>query len=60
MGYPFFFGGYSSSSSHKEAITKEFSSNSEMSIQIGMSVVKVQIGREWFNPGVFFADRGYV
>jgi len=52
-GVSFFFGGYSSSSSHKEAITKEFSSNSEMSIQIGMSVVKVQIGREWFNPGVF-------
>ncbi|MEC1178989.1 hypothetical protein P9B03_10885 [Metasolibacillus meyeri] len=52
-GVSFFFGGYSSSSSHKEAINKAFSSSSDMSIQIGMSVAKVQIGREWFNPGVF-------
>ena len=52
-GGSFFFGGYSSSSSHQKAITEAFSSSSEMSIQIGMSVAKVQIGREWFNPGVF-------
>lgn len=52
-GVSFFFGGYSSSSSHKEAISNAFASSSEMSIQIGLSVAKVQIGREWFNPGVF-------
>ncbi|WP_341299608.1 hypothetical protein MHB44_13700 [Lysinibacillus sp. FSL H8-0500] len=52
-GVSFFFGGYSSSSSHKEAVNQAFASSSEMSIQIGLSVAKVQIGREWFNPGVF-------
>lgn len=52
-GVSFFFGGYSSSSSHQEAINNSFSTSKEMSIQIGMSVAKVKIGREWFNPGVF-------
>lgn len=52
-GVSFFFGGYSSNSSHNEAVDKELSSNSKMEIQIGMSVAKVTIDREWFNPGVF-------
>ena len=52
-GVSFFFGGYSSSSSHQEAVSNAFSQSSDMTIQIGMSVAKVQIGREWFNPGVF-------
>jgi hypothetical protein len=53
FGTSFFFGGYSSNKSHQEAIDKSFSSDSSMEIQIGMSVAKVDIGREWFNPGVF-------
>lgn len=52
-GVSFFFGGYSSSSSHQSAVSEAFAKSSEMKIQIGMSVAKVQIGREWFNPGVF-------
>lgn len=28
-------------------------SQNDVEIQIGMSVAKVQIEREWFNPGVF-------
>lgn len=49
----FFFGGYSSSSSHNDAIDNEMSSERSMEIQIGMSVAKVEIDREWFDPGVF-------
>lgn len=52
-GVSFFFGGYSNNNSHKEAINKSFEALKEMQIQIGMSVSKVQIDREWFNPGVF-------
>lgn len=52
-GASFFFGGYSSSSSHNEALSNEINNNSSMEIQIGMSVAKVSIDREWFDPGVF-------
>jgi hypothetical protein len=52
-GVSFFFGGYSSNSSHNEAVDNELSNNESMEIQIGMSVAKVTIDREWFNPGVF-------
>lgn len=52
-GVSFFFGGYSSSSSHQSAVSDAFEQSKDMSIEIGMSVAKVQIGREWFNPGVF-------
>lgn len=52
-GVSFFFGGYSSSSSHNQAVSSAFSSQSDMEIQIGMSLAKVEIGREWFNPGIF-------
>lgn len=52
-GVSFFFGGYSSSQSHQEAVSQALSSQTDMEIQIGMSVAKVTIGREWFNPGVF-------
>lgn len=52
-GVSFFFGGYSTSQSHQSSVEQEMSSNSSMEIQIGMSVAKVQIEREWFNPGVF-------
>lgn len=49
----FFFGGYSSNSSHQKAVESAMSSDTSMSIQIGMNVAKVQIERDWFNPGVF-------
>lgn len=52
-GVSFFFGGYSNNKSHQEAINQSFESEKDMEIQIGMSVAKVKIGREWFNPGVF-------
>lgn len=52
-GVSFFFGGYSSNSSHQEAVSKEMSDNESMEIQIGMSVAKVEIDRAWFDPGVF-------
>lgn len=52
-GVSFFFGGYSSNQSHLESVQQTMSSSQDMEIQIGMSVAKVQIEREWFNPGVF-------
>lgn len=52
-GVSFFFGGYSSSSSHQEAVSQEMENNKSMEIQIGMSVAKVEIDRAWFDPGVF-------
>lgn len=52
-GVSFFFGGYSSNQSHQSSVESQMSSQEHMEIQIGMSVAKVQIEREWFNPGVF-------
>ncbi|MCD7826900.1 MAG: hypothetical protein LUH14_13245 [Clostridiaceae bacterium] len=52
-GVSFFLGGYSCNKSHQEAIEQAQSESSEMEIQIGMNVAKVQIEREWFNPAVF-------
>ncbi len=52
-GVSFFFGGYSSNKSHQDSVSSEMSSTSDMDIQIGMSVAKVSIEREWFNPAVF-------
>jgi hypothetical protein len=52
-GVSFFFGGYTSNSSHQSAVETAFSENSSMEIKIGMSVAKVEIDREWFNPAVF-------
>ena len=49
----FFLGGYSSSSSHQEAIESAMDSSANVNIQIGMNIAKVQIERGWFNPGVF-------
>ncbi|WP_052282048.1 hypothetical protein [Kluyvera genomosp. 1] len=53
----FFFGGYSSSQSHMSAVNESLAKESDMDIQIGMSVAKVAIGREWFNPGVFLLTK---
>lgn len=51
-GVSFFFGGYTPNSSHQNAVDQELNSSSNMEIQIGMSVAKVQIEREWFNPAI--------
>lgn len=53
VGVSFLFGGYSSNKSHQESVSEEMSTNSDVEVQIGMSAAKVQIEREWFNPGVF-------
>lgn len=53
----FFFGGYSSSRSHRESIDNRESETQNVKIQIGMSIAKVSIGREWFNPGVFLLTK---
>lgn len=53
----FFFGGYSSSRSHRESIDSRESETRNVKIQIGMSIAKVSIGREWFNPGVFLLTK---
>lgn len=52
-GVSFFFGGYSSNQSHQSSVESQMSKQQDMEIQIGMSVAKVAIEREWFNPGVF-------
>ena len=52
-----FFGGYSSSRSHRESVDSSQSETSNIKIQIGMSIAKVGIGREWFNPGVFLLTK---
>lgn len=52
-GVSFFFGGYSKKSSHTSSTEEQEDTESEIDIQIGMNIAKVQIGREWFNPGIF-------
>lgn len=52
-GASFFFGGYSRNTSHTEAVDQVVADKKAIDIHIGMSVAKVKIGREWFNPGVF-------
>lgn len=49
----FFLGGYSSNKSHQKSVESAMEQNSNMDIQIGMNIAKVQIERSWFNPGVF-------
>lgn len=53
----FFLGGYSSSESNSRNKESAYEEKSDMSIQIGMNVAKVQIERSWFNPGVFQLSR---
>lgn len=52
-GVSFLFGGYSSNKSHQQSVENSMDENSDMEIQIGMNVAKVQIEREWFDPGIF-------
>lgn len=52
-GVSFLLGGYSSNKSHQQSVESSMSESSDMEIQIGMNIAKVQIEREWFDPGVF-------
>lgn len=52
-GVSFFLGGYSGNKSHQKSVESAMDESSDMEIQIGMNIAKVQIGREWFDPGVF-------
>lgn len=52
-GGNFFFCGRHSESSSASSQYKDFVSQKDTSIQIGMNVAKVGIEREWFNPGIF-------
>lgn len=52
-GVSFFFGGYSKNSTHSEVVKEIHDSNTNVTIDIGMSIAKVSIERDWFNPGVF-------
>lgn len=52
-GASFWFGGYSQSKSSSSAAFQNFSASKSTKIDIGFYVTKVDIGRAWFNPGVF-------
>lgn len=53
MGATFLFGGYSNNKSHQSSVESSMEASSDIDIQIGMNIAKVQIEREWFDPGVF-------
>lgn len=57
MNANFFFGGYSQSSSSSSSVFNDFASSTDMKIQIGCLLTKVNIVRNWFNPGVFLLSR---
>lgn len=52
-GVGFFFCGAKSESSSAQSAFESLSNDEKCNIQIGMSVAKVEIERDWFNPGVF-------
>lgn len=52
-GVSFLFGGYSRNKSHQSSVESAMEASSDIDIQIGMNIAKVQIEREWFDPGVF-------
>lgn len=52
-GVGFFFCGAKSESSSAQSAFESFSKDESCTVQIGMSVAKVEIERDWFNPGVF-------
>lgn len=52
-GVGFFFCGAKSESSSAQSAFESFSNDESCTVQIGMSVAKVEIERDWFNPGVF-------
>lgn len=52
-GAGFFFCGAKSESGSAQSAYESFSQDESCTVQIGMSVAKVEIERDWFNPGVF-------
>ncbi len=52
-GISFFFCGISASSSSSESAFKSYTASEKCTVEIGMSVAKVSIERDWFNPGLF-------
>lgn len=52
-GVSFLLGGYSSNKSHQRSVESSMDESSDIEIQIGMNLAKVQIEREWFDPGIF-------
>lgn len=52
-GINFFFCGGSTSSSQSESAFSSYTASDKCTVEIGMSVAKVEIGRDWFNPGLF-------
>lgn len=52
-GVNFFFCGASASSSQSESAFNSYTASDKCTIEIGMSVAKVAIERDWFNPGLF-------
>ena len=56
-GVNFFFCGVSASSSQSESAFNSYTASDKCTIEIGMSVAKVAIERDWFNPGLFMLTR---
>lgn len=52
-GINFFFCGGSTSSTQSESAFSSYTASDKCTVEIGMSVAKVEIGRDWFNPGLF-------
>lgn len=52
-GINFFFCGGSTSSSQSESAFSSYTASDKCTVEIGMSVAKVEIGCDWFNPGLF-------
>jgi hypothetical protein len=57
FGVNFWFGGYSSSKSEASSNFANSTGSESSNIQVGMNIAKVEIEREWFNPGVFALTR---
>lgn len=56
-GVSFFFCGASASSSQNGSAFNSYTASDKCTIEIGMSVAKVAIERDWFNPGLFMLTR---
>lgn len=52
-GVGFFFCGGSLSESSSESVFNSYTASEKCTVEIGMSVAKVEIERDWFNPGLF-------
>ncbi|MDR2343901.1 MAG: hypothetical protein LBD86_05155 [Spirochaetaceae bacterium] len=56
-GVNFLFCGYNQNKEESQSAYDSFTQDKNMKIQIGLSLAKVGIGREWFNPGLFLLSR---